>query len=215
MQFPIYYVLLSVQTALENAITPQLRAVTVDLDEKKRELLVCFFYHGEITEELRTLSSVVMAEVDVNAKEHYSMYENSVQVDFPKKIPIQGRLVFLRNEPNLPQIEKENRNFLLKEWPPIAVFRLNMQEALLGRISPSLRLVSVGINEDQKQLISHFIYDGEISEEDMNMASSAINEASSFFPQYKINSSIERIDFPNQMLPRGTWAVYLRQEWKY
>lgn len=212
---PIYYTLLSLQGALINAVTPQLRAVMVDIDPVNHEWLPCFFYDGELTEELLMLTSCILVEVETNTVKRYYCRETILRLDFPEKIPIRGKLAFLRKEPILPEFKREDRKFLLKDAVPHAVFRLDMQEALLGKVTPALRHVSVGMNPDEKRLVAHFIYDGEISQEDFQLATAAIEESRGSFPDYEMDSFIERVDFPNEKNIRGTWAAYMRQEFKY
>jgi hypothetical protein len=210
---PIYDILLSLQNALGGSVTPQLRAVTVDIDMKNHELLPCFFYDGEITEEISDLYSVLLTEIDTNTAENYFCREKILKLASPEKIPIRGKLAYLRYEPTLPMFEKEDRAFLLKEGFPFhAVFRLDMQEALLGKITPALRHVSVGIDPDKKKLTAHFIYDGEISEKNFKLATAAIQESRGTFSGYNMDSFIERVDFPNEMSHRGNWLAYWRQE---
>lgn len=82
----------------------------------------------------------------------------------------------------------------------------------MGKVTPSLRHVTVGVEPDEKCLIFQFVYDGEISDEDFSLANAAIQEASVSFPDYKIDTWIERIDTPNETFARGQQAAYLRRE---
>lgn len=218
MDFPFLHSLSALQEALLNAVTPQLRAVCLDLNEKTHYSSISFFYDGTLTDKLLDLSSIAIAETALPSLDYYPVDDKIIRLDFPEEIPVKGRFAFLRNEPILPKFEKEGLGFLLKypnEWPLLAVFRLNMQQALLGRVSPFLRLVSLGVEEQQRHLIADFIYDGEISEKDSTLAAAAIEEACLLFPSYQIKSTIRRVDFPNEPNPRGTRAAYLRQEFEY
>ncbi|MBS0653813.1 MAG: hypothetical protein JSR39_09875 [Verrucomicrobia bacterium] len=213
---PMYELLLSVQGAMLKAVTPQLRAVTVDINPEKAELSIVFFYDGEITDELFDLASIAAVEVDIFPFDYVVVGDNSVQLDFPKEIPIQGRLAYLRHEPNLPTIKMEDKLFLLKEpVKPLHIFCLDMQEALLGKVSPALRRVRVSIDPDHKKLISHFYYDGEISDVDLYLAKAAIHDSIISFPDYVMESQILRIDYPNEIPADGCRAVYWRWENKY
>jgi hypothetical protein len=214
MMPPIYELLFELQQVLLNSIAPQLRAVAVDVDTKKNELFFFFFYDGEVSDELFELASIAVTEVEMYPSQYFR-YQHIIRLDFPEKIPIQGRLAFLRKEPNLPEYKKESRTFLLKQTSPIIVLLLDMQEALLGKITPDLRYVTVGVDLEQKQLKFYFIYDGEISEEDHLLATLAIQEASVSFPGYQVDSHIERNDFPNKMFAEGMRAAYLREEIKF
>ena len=126
----------------------------------------------------------------------YFTDEHYVQLDYPKEIPIQGKLVFLRNEPHLPKFKKENRSYLLKQTRPSVVLLLDMQEALLGKVTPALRLADGAVDMEQKRLTFYFIYDGEISAMDYQLATLAIQESSVSFPDFQIDAHIERIDYP-------------------
>jgi len=93
---PLAYARLSIQKALLGVVTPSLRAVTIDVDEKKNKLFISFFYEGDITDELFDLASTAIAEVDVPG---YCELDDQIQrLDSPAKIPIKGQLVYLRKE---------------------------------------------------------------------------------------------------------------------
>jgi hypothetical protein len=207
----IYSILLYLQSSLANCVTPELRAITLDVDIKKSVRIVRFFYDAEITGELEDRVSTLMIEVE-------SSFE-VIQLDSSKSIPIQGkRLAYLRYEETLPKFERDNesRAFLLKEgFVDNAIFRLDMQQALLGRITPVLRHVSVAANPSKKQLISHFIYGGKISEFNYELASAAIQDSRVSFADYEMEPFIERVDYPNEMTHRGQCLAYWRQEWIY
>jgi hypothetical protein len=205
-----YYTLLSLQSGLGGNVIPQLRAVALALDEKMQTIVPSFFYDCEITQELVEQCWDILEEVDDVDPEEL------LQIKYPNKIPIHGKLVYLRYEPVLPELKKENRSFLLKEdYPPLAVYRLDMQEALLGKVTPALRFVSVGADPDQKKLIAHFIYDGEVSELDQRLATAAIQESRISLPDYEMDSVIERVDFPNDYTMRGKRQAYWKHEYKY
>ncbi len=212
----VYETLLSVQRCLANTVTPELRAVTIALDEKNYEFFPRFFCDGKITPELADHYSIVITEIDTCTKQICFCHDEISQLDFPELIPIFGRLAFLRYEPNLPKLRKENRAFLLKQgFLPQAVFLLDMQEALLGKVTPSLRYVGVKIEPEQKKLIADFIYDGEISERDYSLAKAAVEESRISFPDYEMDALIKRVDFPYKIVHRADRLAYWRQEWEY
>lgn len=215
METPLENTLLSIQEALCNSVTPQLRAVSLSIDKENFEFLPFFYYDGILTDELIELTGVVLAETDTFTGEVYFCRDSILRLDYPEKIPVKGTFAFLRYEPDLPEFKKKNRNFLRNEFVPFAIFRLDMQEALLGKVTPALRNVSVGMNSEEKKLIAHFIYDGEISDRDFTLASAAIRESGCSFPDHEIESHIERVDFPNEMFPLGERLAYWRQEVKW
>jgi hypothetical protein len=93
---PLVYAKLSLQRALLGAVTPNLRAVYIDVDEKTKKLSISFFYDGEITDEFFNTASTAIAEVDVPG--YYELDEKIERLDFPEKLPIRGHLVYLRQE---------------------------------------------------------------------------------------------------------------------
>ena len=93
---PLTYARLSLQRALLGVVTPNLRAVYIDVDEKAKKLFISFFYDGEISDELFDITSTAIAEVDV--PEYHELDDHIERLDFPKKIPSRGHLVYLRKE---------------------------------------------------------------------------------------------------------------------
>ncbi len=190
-------------------VTPQ--AVTADIDLKNKKLILFFFYDGIITDKLFDLASVAATEAGVSLPEYFTD-DHYVQLDYPKEIPIQGKLAYLRYEPHLPKFKKENRSYLLKQSRPSVVLLLDMQEALLGKVTPSLRRAAGEVDIENKRLIFYFVYDGKISETDYRLATAAIQESGSSFPGYIIESHIDRIDYPNERSTYKCYGAYLRQE---
>jgi len=213
MVSPIYDILLSIQNVLGNAVAPTLRAVTVDIHDSTKKLELYFFYDGVVSEELWEVANLIGTETD---HPNYVNAEHILRLDVPEKIPLYGKFAYLRYESYLPKLEKENRAFLLKnKFSQDAIFRLDMQEALLGKVTPSLRYVGVKFDLEADKLITHFIYDGEISEKDRNLAQAAIEESRISFPEYKMDAVIERVDFPQEMVHQTNRLVYWRREWEY
>lgn len=214
MYFPLYSLLLSLQDALGNCVTPELRAITFAIGGKKRGVFLSFFYDSEITEEIEDLVSTLTVEVDTYSDELVFRGYEVIQLDSSKPIPVERKFAYLRYEKTLPNVERESHAFLLKEkdYPQHAIFRLDMQQALLGRVTPELRHVSVSADPETKKLIAHFIYDGEISDLNRQLASDAIHDSRISFPDYEMDFFIERIDYPNEMRFHGQMLAYWRQE---
>ena len=97
-ELDLAYALISAQRALLGAVAPSLRAVTLDLDTKKKHLTVCFFYDGEINDELFELASCAITEIIADFTPDFSLDDQIVRLDYPQKIPVQGRLVYNRKE---------------------------------------------------------------------------------------------------------------------
>lgn len=69
-----------------------------------------------------------------------------------------------------------------------AALRLEIQRALLERVTPNLRMVTA--EGDEKEIHLIFYYDGEISEEENEMAEDASTEIIAGFPDQILNLEI-------------------------
>jgi len=93
------YLLLSMQRALAGIIAPELRAVIVNLDQQNKKTTFCFYYDGEITDELYDLASCASTEAIAAFPPDYSSEEKITRLDFPNEIPEQnGKFAYLRKE---------------------------------------------------------------------------------------------------------------------
>ena len=213
MLSPMDYLLLELYGGLSNAVAPSLRAVTVDIDEVKKVLCFFFFYDGKITDELFEFASIAVTETGAMLFNYTAEFQ-IIQLDYPEEIPIRGKVAYYRYEPHLPKFQKQNRAHLLQdpEVRPVTVLILDMRDALLGKVTPNLRLVSVDVDVEQKILKYCFIYDGEISEENFQLATQAVQEAGNSFPGFSIEKRVVRVDFPHQRGGEGLTAVYMRYE---
>ena len=213
MEGNVFHILLSVQRGLLDHIAPLLRAVTVDFDKKQSLMTLHFFYDGEVTDRLFDLASCTCVEIDPGVFPYMINDDFTTRLDYPAKIPIQGRLVYLRKEPT-PTIYKQKSAVLFADSSNtlVAVLLLAMQDALLGKVTPELREVTVNTDEATKQLDFYFFYDGAISKENFNLANSSIQEASIWFPGYSVNKNILRLDFPEKISPLGGRVPYARDE---
>ena len=91
-----------------------------------------------------------------------------------------------------------------------AIFGMSLQVALLGAVSPSLRAVSIRKRDDQA--IIFFYYDGPISEEDRESASTVETELlADLYPEHPFTVELVRLDMP-AALPRADFRVYHRRE---
>jgi len=91
--------------------------------------------------------------------------------------------------------------------------RLSAITALFERIKPSLRRAYIAEIEDTITLI--FYYDGEITEEDEEMAGDAGAEVISDFPgPYMIDWKLIRCDSPEKIPSTPGYLVYARYEKK-
>jgi len=210
--FDLNYLLLSSQRALLDAVIPELRAVTIDFDDNKHEIILHFFYDCEVNDKLFELASCAGTEIEENPEYPFFCTLNediAISMPFPQEIPPHGYLIYLRKEPCLPRITKKRKIDLLQTKTPIARLLLVMQEALLGKVTPSLRIVSIDMNPEEKELYLYFEYDSPISNEDRNLANLAVQEARTSFPEYTPYSYIQPVGEHNQ---KGTRVAYSRWE---
>lgn len=207
------HIVLSAQGALLGHVSPLLRAVTVDFKQQESLLIFNFFYDGEITEKLYDLASCTCVEADPGVFPYTMNDEITTRLDYPQKIPIEGRLIYLRKEPT-PTIYNQKSALLLANGsiPIIAILMLALLDALLGKVTPELRRVTIDVDKDTKQLYFYFFYDGEISEENLMLADSVIQKASATFLGYSINKAITRLDYPHRIPDVGTRCPYARYE---
>lgn len=92
------YGLISAQSALLGIVTSNLRAVTIKVDNDNKFVKVCFFYEGDISDEEFDNFSCAITEIISDFPPNYQLEEHVERLDMPQKIPIDGRLVYLRKE---------------------------------------------------------------------------------------------------------------------
>lgn len=234
--FSIEYALLAVQVALLGVVTPELRAVVVDLEQERSKeagvLYMRFYYDGKITEELEELWSCAVTEASADLGADCFVDDEIERLDFPQEIPLRGRYAYLRYEDF--SLSKEvrltvqgmsnnsnsllwkrrkaqKRKFSLEKFP-LAYALLAMQTALLGIVAPSLRAVIVDFEPVTKVLYVRFYHHGEVSEELIALWNLAIVEASEdLVTKHTLDKRIERLDFPQKIPFHGEYA-YLRKE---
>lgn len=213
MDFDLVETLLSFQSGLLGYVSPRLRAVTVDFLEKKRILDFHFYYDGKITHEMFDLASSSTTEVNPGLEAGtYICNANIVtRVDYPNKLPITGRLVYLRKEPNCGQYIQKKCEFP-DDYPTMAKLLLYIQQATLGKVKQNLRKLSIENDETTKTITFYFLYDGFISEEDRSLADEIINEACDPFKSYRVVKHLKRVDFPHRPPLYGSRAAYSRYE---
>lgn len=90
--------LLSTQKALLKTVTPDLRAVVVDLDNDNNVFFIRFYYTGKVSEDLIDLWQCAITEASAGLDLHYTLDDGVEKLDFPKKIPLRGRYAYLRKE---------------------------------------------------------------------------------------------------------------------
>lgn len=98
MKTKIADALLAVQSALLSAVIPQLRGVSVDVDEENEIFRITFFYDGEVSEDILELWNCASTEASCHMPISYQTDENYVRFDYPQELPVQGRYAYLRKE---------------------------------------------------------------------------------------------------------------------
>ncbi|MEK7339457.1 MAG: hypothetical protein AABZ92_01945, partial [Verrucomicrobiota bacterium] len=93
------YALLAMQCALLYVVTPELRAVVIDIC-KKKILYMHFYYEGEVSEELIELWQCAVTEAS-DLESNWELDDRIERLDYPQEIPLRGRYAYLRREPNM------------------------------------------------------------------------------------------------------------------
>lgn len=89
---------LAAQAGLLGAVTANLRAVVVELEQEKKHLLIYFYYDGEINDQIYDIASSAITEITAYFLPEYSYEEHIERLDFPSPIPGSGVLVYERYE---------------------------------------------------------------------------------------------------------------------
>lgn len=125
--FSIGYVILSYQAALLDAVTPELRAVIVNIDKDTKILYSRFYYDGDVSEETIDLWSCVETEASASLGPDCRVDGNIERLDYPQKIPCHGYLVYLRKEENLCVDNSQLKKTILKHKDPELLLKKSKQ----------------------------------------------------------------------------------------
>ena len=82
--------------ALWGEVSPALRAMAIDWDEKF--IYLFFYYDGEISEEDIESAECACTEIIADFWEHYEFDLQILRLDAPQKIPERGCMVYRRRE---------------------------------------------------------------------------------------------------------------------
>ncbi len=99
--FSIGYALLATQRALLDVITPELRAVVIDVCKEEKLLYMRFYYEGEASEERIDLWDCAITEASAALGINCVLDNEVERIDYPQEIPSRGRYAYLRREPSL------------------------------------------------------------------------------------------------------------------
>lgn len=94
------YALLSIQSALIGAVTPELRVVVVDVNKEEQWLYLRFYYDGDVSEKLIDLWQCAITESSADFGPDCVLDEGVERFDYPRRIPIRGKVAFFRMEPS-------------------------------------------------------------------------------------------------------------------
>lgn len=89
---------LSLQRALLCEISPNLRLVAFEHDDKKKKIAIYFYFDNEITDENKDSASSIAGEVAGDFDEETQVLEECIHLDFPKKLPAHQATVYRRKE---------------------------------------------------------------------------------------------------------------------
>ncbi len=210
--FSIEYALLAMQSALLREVTPELRAVVVDLDKDEQILRVRFYYDGEASEKMIDLWDCAISEGSADLGPEFLLEAQIERLDYPQKIPPRGYYAYLRKESD----SSNHKDGLCRKVKITEISTgyalLAAQHALLGVVTPELRAVVVDFDKEEPLLYIRFYYDGEVPEKLIDLWQCAIKEASlDFGPNCRLDGGVERADYPKTFPFRGRYG-YFRKE---
>lgn len=204
------YALLSMQCALLGEITPELRAVRLNLDVQREILYVRFYYDGESSEKMIDLWQCAITEASAHLGPDCFVESEVERLDFPKKIPDWGYLAYLRKEPFA---YGRPRNRVKIEEKTIGYALVAVQQALLGVVTPELRTVIVDFDKEANWLYIRFYYDGEVPEELLTLWQDTITQSvADFGSDCLLDAAVERVDYPKEYPFRGRNAFRRKEE---
>ncbi len=212
--FSIEYALLSVQSALLNVVTPELRAVVVDVCKENTLLYIRFYYDGKCSEELIDLWQCSITEASADFGPDTVLDDGVERLDYPKPIPCRGRCAYRRKETDVWDIyPNANSSACLGiEVYSVAYALLEVQKALLDVITAELRAVVVDVCKEERLLYIHIYYDGEVSKDLIDLWQYAIVKASADFgPDCVLDVGIERLDGSQKFPFRGRLAYWSKE----
>lgn len=95
--FSMSYLLASAKVALTGVITPELRAVIVDVDNEDLVLYMRFYYAGEVSEKVLDQWACAISETRADFGPYYDLDAAVERIDYPKEMPFRGQYAYLRS----------------------------------------------------------------------------------------------------------------------
>jgi hypothetical protein len=83
---------LSVQRALVGAVSPEIRAVSIDLSQGK--IIITVYHNGQASDDLYETVAVIVTEVLADFREGQEVVSSVVRVDEPESVPLRGEPAF-------------------------------------------------------------------------------------------------------------------------
>jgi len=218
LELPKTSILLSSIVALNDAVTPTLRQVWIDWDD--REIVLYFIFDGKITDDMEDDAECVATEVIAYVPEFKLVDTKYIQIDYPKEIRPFGKIcAYARYEPfvhasfdthtDFSEIKASEIEEIYKRRMSVL---LSCQQALLGSITPTMR--NILVDWDEKTIWFHVIFDGPITEEMRNIVQQVEKKITFDFPppDFSIHTKCSRIDFPERISLQAEQYVFSRKE---
>ncbi len=155
------------QRSLWGAITPELRAVSIDLDNDNKKFFIYYYYDGEVSEKIIDLWQCATTEASAGLEFFYYDVEKIERLDFPSEIPDKGVIIYYRKESKILANIKKTFELIKCNYTEDCFsirIRCVMQKAILGYITPNIRKIALEWWYDL--IYVHFYYDSEIEKED-------------------------------------------------
>ena len=106
------YALLATQRALLGIVSPELRAVVIDIDKEKKLYYIRFYHDGEASEKQIDLWECAMTEASADLGIKCIVDGFVIRLDYPEKIPLRGRYAYLRKEGRAPVMPVISHDYL-------------------------------------------------------------------------------------------------------
>jgi hypothetical protein len=207
---------LGILIALFHVITPELRAVTFNLDNINKIFSINFYHDGEASEKNIDLWQCASTEASCRLSPDFHSEEKIIRIDYPKKIPDDEILIYYRKEPKILANIKKTEELIKCDYSEKEFFsakiRCLMQKAILGNITSNIRQINIEWRENHIYLL--FYYHGEIFSLDKENMYQIASKLFSYLPNFYIFLRYFTINEPI-LLPVHKEFIYARYEKDY
>ena len=139
-----------------------------------------------------------------------------IRLDYPAKIPPGGYCAYMRKEEGVAEYAASAFSRVKIKEMSIAYDRLALLDAMLGIVTPELRVVIVDFNKKESLLYIRFFYHGEVPKTLIELWQNAILKTKKDFgPNCVLDGKVEQVDYPNSIpfpTPFRGWPAYRRKE---